>query len=156
MWKFFLNKSISALQHARHCEEKVCESFNLAFDVLIEKEILFSLKTVFPSVINEKHKNNEIYKLKLIYLENAHIPHTNIPIYKRVTISAICFSRTGWNHNLLWATIFTIEIAKQAKNCITICPTNSKYFLSLTRKNLKKLTDILTVYCSLNLYDNMT
>ena len=41
-------------------------------------------------------------------------------------------------------------IARQANNCIGINPRYSEYFLSLNRKNLKRLTDILTGHCSLN------
>ena len=48
-----------------------------------------------------------------------------------------------------------IGTCRQAKNCIKISSSNSKYFLSLSRKYLKKLTDILTGHCTLNNHLNI-
>ena len=44
----------------------------------------------------------------------------------------------------------SLNRARQAKNCITINKSLTKFLLSLSRKNLKRLTDILTGHCSLN------
>lgn len=44
----------------------------------------------------------------------------------------------------------SLNIANQAKNCITINKKNSKFFTSLNRTNLRRLTNILTGHCHLN------
>lgn len=46
-----------------------------------------------------------------------------------------------------WA---SINHARHAKNCIKICAKNTKYTLSLSRRNLKRITGVLTGHCNLN------
>ena len=43
-----------------------------------------------------------------------------------------------------------VDSARQAKNCISINPKFTRYFLSLSKRNIKRLTDILTGHCALN------
>jgi len=44
----------------------------------------------------------------------------------------------------------TVEQARHAKNCIQISAKNSNYFQSLSRKNIRRLTGVLTGHCFLN------
>ncbi len=55
-----------------------------------------------------------------------------------------------WKNNKFTTEWRAVGTARQAKNCIRINKPNSKFFLSLSRKHLKRLTDILTGHCRLN------
>ena len=44
----------------------------------------------------------------------------------------------------------SIDHARQAKNCIRIDKQNARYFISLNRKKLRRLTGVLTGQCGLN------
>ena len=60
------------------------------------------------------------------------------------------------NHIIKWKRITffnhwnSIEHARQSKNCIKINAKNTKYILSLSRKNIRRMTGILTGHCPLN------
>ena len=74
----------------------------------------------------------------------ANSPFTGPEPWIAVSLRKLQESRTFKNH---W---HSFSRARQAKNCISINKNITKYFLSLSRKNLKRLTDILTGHCSLN------
>jgi len=55
-----------------------------------------------------------------------------------------------WKNNKFTTEWRAVGTARQAKNCIKINKSNTKFFLSLSRKHLKRLIDILTGHCRLN------
>ena len=57
---------------------------------------------------------------------------------------------TKWNRKSFISHWNSIDYARQSKSCIRINAKNSKYLLSLSRKNLSRLTSILTGHCLLN------
>lgn len=67
-----------------------------------------------------------------------------------VSLSTLQSFITQWKRKTFEYYWKNVDTARQAKNCITICPKYSKYFLTLSRRNIKRLTDILTGHCSLN------
>ena len=73
-------------------------------------------------------------------------PEPGIP----VSLSTLELCIKDWKLETFTSSWNSIGIARQSKNCISIRPACTKYFLSLKKKNLKRLTDILTGHCSLN------
>lgn len=78
-------------------------------------------------------------------------PEPGIP----VSLSTLNMIISEWKKDQFKKGWKEITIARQAKHCITISAMNSKFFLSQSRKNLKRLTDILTGHCSLNNHLNI-
>ena len=57
---------------------------------------------------------------------------------------------TNWKRTTFKKHWDTIDHARQAKNCIKINNNNTRYLLSLSRKNLRRMSGILTGHCFLN------
>lgn len=57
---------------------------------------------------------------------------------------------TSWKDTAFRKHWNSVNYGRQAKNCITISRKKATFFLSLNRKNIKRLTEILTGHCKLN------
>lgn len=73
-------------------------------------------------------------------------PEPGIPVSLSTLMNIINQWKTETFANV-WANLNT---ARQAINFISIRPERTKYFFSLSKRNIKRLTDILTGHCSLN------
>lgn len=73
-------------------------------------------------------------------------PEPGIPVPLSLLLSMI----NEWKVESFTHTWDNLEVARQVRNCIPIRPDRTKYILSLSRRNIKRLIDILTGHYSLN------
>ena len=71
------------------------------------------------------------------------------PVYA-VSFASLKSIITRWKATTFSNYWNSLSFAKHAKNCISINGKNSRYYISLNRTNLRKLTQVLTGHCPLN------
>ena len=73
-------------------------------------------------------------------------PEPGLPL----TLSSLQKIIKAWKDKYFVNHWHSLNSARQAKNCLSINVKHTKYFLTLSKRNIKRLTDILTGHCSLN------
>jgi len=71
-------------------------------------------------------------------------------LFEHNTIRILLLTSTNWkNYNFAdyWK---CTSYVRQSKHCIAINPVHTKFLLSQSKRNIKRLTDILTGHCALN------